>query len=72
MHTNCVFEKNDETPCELFASAHYNAIFSSPDVQNELMDICIKNIVECSSINRTDLAQCYDGASNMKGKYRGA
>lgn len=134
------FAKSDDILSAHLASAHYNAKYTSPEVQNEIIDICSEQIkdnilrscrscpffalmadeatdkatkeqlslcvrfvdgtgavreeflgfVECSSIKGNELctkilsflqeanldllklrAQCYDGASNMSGKYRG-
>ncbi|XP_052771149.1 zinc finger MYM-type protein 1-like [Mya arenaria] len=131
------FAQNDELLSEHIASAQYNAKFTSPDIQNELIDICAEQVKErilsdcpyfaiivdeatdkstkeqlslcvrfvdnkgtvreeflgflqCASVKGIELcanslsffqeadldvlkvrAQCYDGASNMSGKYRG-
>lgn len=40
------FAKNDEILSEHLASAHYNAKYTSPDVQNELIGICAEQVKE--------------------------
>lgn len=134
------FAQTDDVLAEHLANAHYNAKYTSPDVQNELINVCANQLkeqllsdcrkcpffaimadeatdkstkeqlsmcvrfvdencnvreeflgfVECTSIKGAALcenilaflqeadldvlkirAQCYDGASNMSGKFRG-